>query len=411
MSLEARRGRRVAVLLLASLASALPAGAQGREFEVGLENLYFQTAATALNRDDVLRLGRHVDLLRATLSGKESRGGLRLVFRGVAERRFAKDGARTDWLARQAYAQYAWGSGLSLRLGKQRVAWGSGFAWNPTNRLEPAKNPFNTGLEQEGVLAARMDWTPSPWAGLILVAARGDNGPGDRPFAADRLRRRTAAVRARFLVKDTDLAVVVSGGRSQRTLVGLDLGRSVGPVSLHSELTVMRGAELAPPRDGGTFVRVAAGALHTRGDTAVSLEYFRNGDGYTDAEKEAWLGALETSARQARDPGLPGPVRAAAGEAYGAAASLPYAGGLGLRRHYLQAAWTQSGIRGQWTASVRGVVGLSDGGTAWTPGLSYAPRGDLLLSLDAVLLAGPADSEFRLAPLRGAVQARLKVLF
>jgi hypothetical protein len=90
---------------------------------------------------------------------------------------------------------------------------------------------------------------------------------------------------------------------------------------------------------------------------------------------------------------------------------VPYSGGLGLRRHYVQAAWTQSEIRGRWTAALRGVVGVSDGGVALTPGLAYAPRGDLTLNLDAVLLLGPADAEYRLAPIRAAVQARAKVLF
>lgn len=398
-------------LVLAVSALAPFASAQSREIEVGVENLFFRTAPTALNRDGVLGLGRNVDLLRATVSGKESRGNLRLVFRGVAERRFGSTGDRTEFLARQAYVQYGWGSGLSLRVGKQRVAWGSGLAWNPTNRLEPAKNPLNTGLEQEGVLAARMDWAPTPWAGVILVAARGDTGTGDLPFTAARPRRRTAAVRARFLVKDTDLALVVSGGKNGRTLVGLDLGRNVGPVAVHAEASVTRGAELAPPRDERAFFRLVAGVLHTRGESALSAEYFWNGEGYTGPERDAWLSALEAAALRARDPRLPSPVREAALQDYLQGASLPYSGGLGLRRHYLQAAWTRSGIRGQWTASMRGVVGLSDGGAAFTPGIGYAPRDDVTVSLDAVLLRGPEDSEFRLAPIRGAVQARVKVLF
>ncbi len=34
------------------------------------------------------------------------------------------------------------------------MAWGSGFAWNPTNRLERPKNPLNTSLDQEGAARA-----------------------------------------------------------------------------------------------------------------------------------------------------------------------------------------------------------------------------------------------------------------
>ena len=77
---------------------------------------------------------------------------------------------------------------MGLRVGKQRVAWGSGFAWNPTNRLEPPKNALNTTLEQEGALAARLDWAPAAWASLVLVGATTDATPRDLPGGRGRSR-------------------------------------------------------------------------------------------------------------------------------------------------------------------------------------------------------------------------------
>ena len=60
---------------------------------------------------------------------------------------------------------------------------------------------------------------------------------------------------------------------------------------------------------------------------------------------------------------------------------------------------------------MRTVVGLDDGALALTPGVGWAPRGNVTLNVDAIVLLGPDESEYRLAPLRGALQARLKVLF
>ena len=399
----------VAAVLALALA---PVPAAAREIEAGVENLYYRTTRSALNRGNLLGLDADEDLLRGTLHWRESRGRARAVFRGLVEQRIGGRDA-TVWRAREAYLQYGLGEAVTVRAGRQRIAWGSGFAWNPTNRLEPPRNPLNTGLEQQGADAVRVDVIPSAWAGVILVAARSRLDVSDLPFENEGRERRTLAVRARFLVRDTDLAAVVSGGRNQRTLVGLDMARAIfGQATAHVEASTYRGAEMPPAREGTRFVRVAAGILYPRGErTSWTAEYFFNGEGYGDGARDAYLGQLEGAAREAGDPTRPPAERQAALAAYAAAATIPYSGGLGLRRHYLQGSWTRSAIGGRWTTALRAVVGMSDGGLALTPGVVYAPRGDLTVHLDAILPVGPADSEYRLAPVRAAVQARVRALF
>jgi len=401
-------------LLLAAAALVLtrgPALAGSREIELGLESFYYPTEETALNRDDVLGLDENEGLLRAALGWKESHGSARVVVRGFVERSLGGTGDQTTWTLRQAYAQYWWGTGLGLRVGKQRMAWGSGFVWNPTNRVEPPKNPINAGLEQEGTWAARMDVVPASWAGVVLVATRGDTNVGDLPFGATPNKREAGAIRARFLVKDTDVALVASGGKGRPGLWGFDVGRDVGPVSVHAEGAFYRGSEIAPARPDGTFFRLATGLLRAAGETALALEYFYNGEGYDDRQMEAYLSGLDASFAAASDPRLPPAEQERALQRYLMGAAIPYSGGLGLRRHYLQASWSRTHLGGEWSLTARALVGLSDGGVALTPGVGYAPRGNLTINVDGVLLVGPADSEYRLAPVKGAVQARVKLLF
>ena len=394
------------------LALAVRVEAQAPEVEVGAENLYYRTTETPLNRGNVLDLDPSEDLLRGSLNLKQSLGEARFVFRGYVERALGGTGNETRFAARQAYAQYAFGSGLQLRAGKQRVAWGSGFAWNPTNRLEPPKNPINPGLEQQGAWAARMDLIPSAWAGIILVAAQGTTNVGDLPFPTREAERTTGAVRARFLVRDTDLALVYLGGKNQRTLVGFDVARDVlGRVSLHAEAAFHRGSEIDPRRQDETFFRVASGALYAVGTTSTSLEYFFNGEGQTDAENAAYLAALDAAYAASQDPRLPPAAQEQALARYLGLASVPFSGGMGLRRHYLQGAWSRGEIRGEWSLVLRAAVGLGDGGVALTPGVSWAPRPDASAGIDAVFLLGPKGSEYRLAPITGAIQARVKVVF
>jgi hypothetical protein len=246
---------------------------------------------------------------------------------------------------------------------------------------------------------------------VVLVATRGDTNVGDLPFGATPEEHNAGALRVRFLVKNTDLALVASGGAGRPSLWGFDLARDVGPVSLHAEGSVYRGSEIPPTRPDETFFRIAAGALRAVGETSLTVEYFYNGEGYDDRQMDAYLGALDASYAASTDPRLPPAEQQRALQSYLAGAAIPYSGGLGLRRHYLQASWSRAHLRGDWSLTARALVGLSDGGLALTPGVGYAPRGNVTLSLDGVLLLGPADSEYRLAPVHGALQARVKVLF
>ena len=402
---------RLVALAAAFLLARGSAAAGSRELELGLEGFYYPTEETPVNRGNVLGLDPDEGLLRVTAGWKESHGGARFVVRGFVERSLGGTGDETSFTLRQGYAQYWWGTGVGLRAGKQRVAWGSGFVWNPTNRLEPPKNPINAGLEQEGVWAARLDVVPASWAGVALVATRGDTNVGDLPFGATPQKQDAGALRVRFLVKDTDLALVASGGSGRPSLWGFDLARDAGPVSLHAEGSLYRGSEIPPARPDETFFRIATGALRVAGDTSLALEYFYNGEGYDDAQMDAYLAGLDASYAAATDPRLPPAQQERALQAYLAGAAVPYSGGLGLRRQYLQASWARAHLGGEWSLTARALLGLTDGGVALTPGVGYAPRGNVTLSLDGVLLLGPKDSEYRLAPVHGAVQARLKVLF
>ena len=404
--------RSAAFVLLAAASvsvTAAPASAATREIALGVESLQFRTGATALNRDDVFGLGDGAGLLRGTVSWRETRGPIKAVLRGLVERSlgFAEDD--TELVAREAYLQVA-GVAASLRLGKQRVAWGSGFAWNPTIRLEPPKNALNTSLEQEGVWALRGEWTPAANVTATLVGARVETQPGDRAVSESIPARYGAAACLAVLIENVDVALVGSVQEERDGLVGLDLARSVGGrVTAHLEAALYGGSEMPPARTGA-FWRVVAGLLYTRGEEAFALEYFHNREGYDDRQRAEWLGALDAAYTASRDVTAPPALRERAFASYVLATNVPDAG-LGLSRDYIHASWTRSHVAGEWGLSLRGVASLTDGGVALTPGVSYAPTGRVTMSADGLLPLGPAGSEYRVSPVRGGVITRVKVHF
>ncbi len=405
-----RRGAGSLLIVLLLAASAAVAGAD--DFEVGLEDFLYRSKSTLLNRDNIFDLDPTENLFRVTASGRKSFGKFAVRAAAFVERQTGRTDA-TKLTFRQAFAEYKTPDGFLLRAGKQKIGWGSGFVWNPTGRLEPPKSPANPGTEQPGIDAVRMDISPADWASITVVAGRAQANLTDLPGSLSRESdpQWSGAVRARLLVNDTDIALTYLGGNDRAGLWGLDLGWTWGPIALHAESALYRGSEIDPARADDEFLRAAAGALWTPGNSSFSFEYFWNGEGMSGSQFDAYTTRLDRNLTTARDPRVPEPARNAAFAAWSVDAAIPFASNLGLRRHYASVAFTRNDVAADLDLNLRAVSGLSDRGLIVTPGVAYAPTGNVQMSLDIVLLFGPQTAEYKLAPIERAFQARLKYSF
>lgn len=402
---------------------ALAARVSADEYEIGLENFLYRSRSSLINRENVLGLASTENLFRISGSARLVRGEWTVKASGFAER---QSGARdkNDGRLRQAYVEYRPGEGFQFRAGRQRIAWGSGFVWNPTARFEAPKSPANPTTEQPGVDAARIDVAPRDGVGLTFVVARAQAEVQDLPGgltstvpsrdalgATSMSARWTGAWRARFLLKDTDLAIVFLAGEKRDGLVGFDVGRAFGAIAWHAEMSFYRGAEIDGTRRQDFFARAAVGALWSQGDTSFSAEYFFNGEGYGSAEFNDYRRRLDRNFALSRDPRASNELRLLSAAAYAQDARIPFGENLGLRRHYATLSVTRSEIRPSLSASLRAVSGLQDSGLIVTPSLTYAPGRNLRMNADLILLFGPESAEYKLVPIRRAVQARVRYVF
>lgn len=100
------------------------------------------------NKDNDFRLYCNLDLKKGRIFNSHMRTILRAVSAPEQETQY-------KYLFHELFWDYSLNNQLLFRVGKQRVAWGSGYAWNPTDTMEPQKDPFHPKDEKEGISAIK----------------------------------------------------------------------------------------------------------------------------------------------------------------------------------------------------------------------------------------------------------------
>ncbi|HEC12374.1 MAG TPA: hypothetical protein ENI80_03850 [Acidiferrobacteraceae bacterium] len=165
----------------------------------------------------------------------------------------------------RAYVDLAFDK-IDLRIGRQRIAWGSALFWSPVDIL----NPFSpTQLERErrvGVDAIVLDWSYGDLSRLSLVyAAHGES------------QRASTAVRWRTNKKGFDWALT-AGRLRDDDVIGLDFSGQLGKVGLRGEI-----ARTNSPVDG-VYTRAVLGADYTFPNTlSLNVELYYNGQGVSES--------------------------------------------------------------------------------------------------------------------------------
>lgn len=152
-------------------------------------------------------------------------------------------------------------------LGRQRIAWGSGRMWNPTDLF----NPYNPAQierdERTGVDAVLVEKNFSALSRLSIAYAPQRNTPSSR------------AVRYRSNISGTDMALMAGEFRDSR-VTGLEFAGRIGDAGVYGE------AARTKPAAGDAFTRSVLGAEYAFENTlTIGAEYYLNGEGTTQRSR------------------------------------------------------------------------------------------------------------------------------
>lgn len=296
----------------------------------------------------------------------------------------------------EIFAAYQPSPAFRIDLGKKRLKWGKGYAWNPAAFLNMPKNPNDPDLALEGYTVAAAEITRSfsgPLKTLslmpVLVPITGrvnaSLGRGDTLNGGGKLY---------FLLYDTDIDLIALSGPGIPESLGVDFSRNLVPnLEIHGEWAYRSGAERSLYLDDGT---VAAESFDftswllgfrwlTASETTFFLEILHDGSGFRRKDMRIYYDLIreagpDDSVSLARLAAVPG-------DRY--RTFTPMRDYFYLRIHQKE----PFGILYFYPA-LMSIVNLADGSFSLTPELLYQPGSDLELRARASFLIGSRGSEF-----------------
>ncbi|MEL6186254.1 MAG: hypothetical protein AAFU79_16640, partial [Myxococcota bacterium] len=221
----------------------------------------------------------------------------------------------TQVLLDQLWVKFDLARSVFLTVGKQRVRWGTGRIWNPTDFLNAQRfNPLALFDPRLGVSLVKLH-VPFEDAGANLYAIVNLDG-------ADQLDRVGAAARAEIAFDTTELAASASWRDGEPLRFGVDASAGVGDFELRAELALLYDDPLpvfsgdfdpSQPaaltgvrvryREDSVLPQLVLGADVTLGygdgqEAILGLEYFFNSTGYDGAELYPVLALAPTLGQQ-----------------------------------------------------------------------------------------------------------------
>ncbi len=326
---------------------------------------------------------------------------------------------------------------LNVVLGKKRVVWGPGLALNPTDLLNPRRDPTDPTLQRSGSWLAEIEAPFETMTFSLLFAPTQLSAASGIPTAfvtypgwnkVDDLAHFQLAARWYLLVKDADVNVMAFYGNSSidafrdKFRVGLTFSRYFfTDYELHAEALIQQGSArqtidpdcVASTVGALTCVKAGTAVLQTTrlndhaflpkllvgtkrqfsDDSLISLEYLYQADGWDRAQFQAFANGLSLL-DEGRRAGLPVNRIPGASSLLGQSSStdgLPARVSFDPRgQHYLFLTFQKPRIFDDFTASVVVIANLTDLSTIWTPSLAWSATEWLTLTLYAfVPLQGP----------------------
>jgi len=297
---------------------------------------------------------------------------------------------------------------MNLLVGKKRLTWGAGFAFNPTDLVNPPKDPTDPNYQRAGNWIARLEFPFEKFTLSALFAPQALYTQSGIPYAfmrypgyppasggdpRDQSSHYLLAGRIYALVANADINLIYYFSNAyqdafrNKSRIGLSFSRYFfTDYELHVEALLARGSSRQFPihacaddpssctpssmlttsktEDNAFNPRLILGTRRLFADESqFSLEYYFQGDGYSDGE---FADAVKL---RAVAKNLPSTAQSASDNALPQRYSFDP-----LRRHYLILSYSKPRIFDDWTINAVLIAGLRDVSGLVSPSVVWSAR-------------------------------------
>lgn len=403
-----RLSRCIPILLLSAIAVPSIYGGESEKLKItgNLRNrvLYSHVREdSALNPDNILNIPKvgNNSRLELFLDSKASEW-TKAHFSGRSYYSTLKPEKEFRSFLDEAYFDMNFDNRLNLRIGKQRTVWGAGAAWNPSDILNPVKDPTDPSEQKEGILSAKADFTlGNEWGFLqnpVFTAVFVPSLVGADVFETN---RNQLAAKLYFLAGGFDLHLIASFIEDEKPEFGLSAsGVLFDVLELHAEGIFQEGSERFYVTSnnqvsqnkldrGNIFSKWLIGSRYTLpGDIVFLTEYYHTDEGYNRNEIENYLNLLSKDRTKL--------------------SLLPQRD---LRKNYIFVNLSKSNLWDTFNISSRVLGNLDDGSLMLSPRIEYIRIEDVTLAIEPFFFWGNRKSEFGNASTARSIRLEVSLYF
>jgi hypothetical protein len=305
---------------------------------------------------------------------------------------------------------------FQIDFGKKRLKWGKGYAWNPVAFIDNPKNPFDPDLALEGFTVFSADYIKSFSGKLRTLTASVVLLPIFNRVNQQLGRPNTLnwGGRLYFLLFNTDLDFMFLAGSGVSSRYGIDFSRNItSNFEIHGEWAylscyskrILDDQEILKQEKGPSHSYLLGIRYLTKTNTTFFLEYYKNGQGYSQREMENYYQSIDRAYDLFLETGVENEFRLAS--------SLTEFRAFTPARNYLYMRIHQKEPFDivYFNPSLISICNLKDRSLSLVPELLYAPVTDLELRARAVFLVGKKGSEFKEKQNAFRVELRFRYYF